>query len=110
MSRYFAAMPSCLPPPVLTSHPVDVGHRTEAAILAELVRRGYRILVPFGVNQRYDLVIETDEGFLRVQCKTGRLRDGVIQFNALSIQSNTRGTRGSGLCRRGRPVRRLLPG
>jgi hypothetical protein len=77
---------------VLTSHPVDVGHRTEAAILAELVRRGYRVLVPFGVNQRYDLVIETDDGFLRVQCKTGRLRGGVIQFSALSIQSNTRCT------------------
>jgi hypothetical protein len=86
-------MPLRLPKPVLTSHPVDVGHRTEAAILADLVRRGYRILVPFGVNQRYDLVLETDEGFLRVQCKTGRLRDGVIQFSAISVQSNTRRTR-----------------
>jgi PD-(D/E)XK endonuclease len=74
-------------------HPVDVGQRTEAAILSVLVRRGYRILIPFGVNQRYDLVIATDEDFLRVQCKTGRLRDGVIQFSAQSIQSNTRRTR-----------------
>ncbi len=79
--------------PVLTDHPVDVGHRSEAAVLAELVRRGYRVLLPFGVNQRYDLVLENDGRFLRAQCKTGRLRNGVIQFSAVSIQSNTNGTR-----------------
>lgn len=81
-------MRSCIPQPDLTTHPVDVGHRTEASILAELVRRGHRVLVPFGVNQRYDLVIEGDGRFLRAQCKTGRLRDGVIQFSTRSIQSN----------------------
>jgi hypothetical protein len=48
-------MRSILPKPQLTSHPVDVGHRAEAAILAELVKRGYSVLLPFGVNQRYDL-------------------------------------------------------
>ncbi len=82
-----------LPKPTLTSHPVDVGHRAEAAILAELVKRGYRVLVPFGVNQRYDLVLDCDGRFLRAQCKTGRLREGVIQCSTQSIQSNTRGTR-----------------
>jgi hypothetical protein len=79
-----------LPKPKLTSHPVDVGHRTEAAILSELVRRGYRVLLPFGVNQRYDLVLESDGQFLKVQCKTGRLRDGVIRFKSVSVQSNTK--------------------
>jgi PD-(D/E)XK endonuclease len=43
--------------PIITDHPVDVGHRAEAAILAELAQRGYRVLLPFGVNQRYDLVL-----------------------------------------------------
>ncbi len=86
-------MPSALPEPTLTSHPVDVGHRAEAAILAELVKRGYRVLLPFGVNQRYDLVLDCDGQFLRAQCKTGRLRDGVIQCSTQSIQSNTRGSR-----------------
>lgn len=89
----FALWGSQLSKPVLTSHPVDVGHRTEAAILSELVRRGYRVLVPFGVNQRYDLVLDCDGRFLRAQCKTGRLRDGVVQFSPLSVQSNTKGTR-----------------
>ena len=62
--------------PNLSNHPVDMGQRTEGAILSELVRRGYKVLVPFGVNQRYDLVIDAGDRFLRVQCKTGRLRNG----------------------------------
>lgn len=44
-------MPPVLPKPELTSHPVDVGLRTEGAILSELIRRGYCVLMPFGVNQ-----------------------------------------------------------
>jgi PD-(D/E)XK nuclease superfamily protein len=87
-------MCSLLSPPVLTDHPVNVGHRTEGAILGELVKRGYRLLVPFGVNQRYDLVLEGEDGrFLKAQCKTGRLRDGVIEFRAVSTQSNMKRTR-----------------
>jgi hypothetical protein len=81
-----------LKPPEPSSHPVDVGLRTEAAILAELARRGYRVLVPWGTNQRYDLVLEVDDRFLRVQCKTGRLRNGVIRFATRSTRSNTQGT------------------
>lgn len=86
-------MCSPLPKPELTNHPVDVGHRAEAAILSALVQRGYRVLLPFGVNQRYDLVLECEGRFLKVQCKTGRLRDGVVRVSTQSIQSNTRGTR-----------------
>ena len=73
----------------LSTHPVDVGQRTEAIVVAELVRRGYKVLLPFGTNQRYDLVLDTADGFLRVQCKTGRLRNGAVQFQARSIRSNT---------------------
>jgi hypothetical protein len=89
-------MPSTLAKPKLTSHPVDVGHRAEAAILSQLVQRGYRVLLPFGVNQRYDLVLEDEGRFLKAQCKTGRLREGSIQFRALSTQSNMKRTRTRG--------------
>ncbi len=47
------------------------------------------MLLPFGVNHRYDLVIDLDGWFLRAQCKTGRLRNGCILFRAVSIRSNT---------------------
>jgi hypothetical protein len=76
--------------PPLSSHPVDVGLRTEATITAELLRRGFRVLTPCGANQRYDLVIDLDGEFVRVQCKTGRLRQGVVYFSTQSTQSNTR--------------------
>jgi hypothetical protein len=80
-----------LPKPELTTHPVDVGARHEAAIIAELIRRGYGVLVPWGVNQRYDLVLDFGEKFVRAQCKTGRLRNGAIRFPVKSIRSNTAG-------------------
>ncbi len=96
MGILIANMCSLLPKPELTSHPVDVGHRAEAAILSELVQRGYRVLLPFGVNQRYDLVLDCDGRFLKAQCKSGRLRDGAIQFRALSTQSNMKRTRTRG--------------
>ena len=78
-----------LPPVSLSSHPVEVGARTEAIVVAELIRRGYRVLLPFGTNQRYDLVLDLDGRFVRVQCKTGRLRDGVVRFRSESIRANS---------------------
>ena len=83
-----------LPPPRRTAepHPVDVGDRTEAIVIAALIRRGYRVLRPLSSNQRYDLVLDLDGRFLRVQCKTGRLRHGAIVFSARSCRSNRTGT------------------
>jgi hypothetical protein len=77
-------------PDRLSTHPVDVGQRSEAAILAALVKRGHRVLIPYGTNHRYDLVINVGGRFLRAQCKTGRLRGGVIRFNTASTRVNTR--------------------
>jgi PD-(D/E)XK endonuclease len=74
------------------SHPVEVGVRTEAVILAELTRRGYRVLVPFGYSERYDLVLDIHGVFWRVQCKSARLRNGCVVFRAQSVCSNTRGS------------------
>jgi hypothetical protein len=45
---------------------------------------GYQLLVPFGENIRYDLVIDDGVRLARVQCKTGRLRNGVIIFHTAS--------------------------
>jgi PD-(D/E)XK endonuclease len=59
-------------------------------VLAELVKRGHTVLVPFGTNHRYDFALDRPEGLLRVQCKTGRLRKGVIRFNTFSVRWNTK--------------------
>ena len=79
------------PPPPLSRHPVDVGNRTEAAIARELLRRGYLVLQPLGVNQRYDLVVDFGDRFARIQCKTGRFIEGAIKFSAHSVRSTRRG-------------------
>ena len=42
-------------------HPVDIGDRTTLALMSVLRERGFGVLMPFGENTRYDLVI--DEAF-----------------------------------------------
>jgi hypothetical protein len=64
--------------------PKIVGDRTCAMVLARLLEVYETVLLPFGENQRYDLLIDTGNEFIRVQCKTGRLREGSIRFPACS--------------------------
>jgi hypothetical protein len=66
------------------THPKDVGDRTTLAVMLALKMSGLTVLVPFGENTRYDLVVERSGEFARVQCKTGRLRGGVVMFKASS--------------------------
>ncbi len=76
-------------------HPKLVGDQTEAMVIARLVQAGKCVLLPFGENQRYDILIDEGEPFVRIQCKTGRLRDGVINFPTCSSSyhhPNNRGT------------------
>src|SRR5579872_4707138 len=65
-------------------HPKVIGDRTALAVIAGLNAAGYRILVPFGENIRYDLAIDEETRLARVQCKTGRLIDGAVKFRACS--------------------------
>lgn len=57
-------------------HPKSVGARSTLAIMLALQRTGHVILLPFGENTRYDLVIDAGGRLSRIQCKTGRLRHG----------------------------------
>lgn len=45
---------------------------------------GLGVLVPFGENTRYDLVIDNGRCLARVQCKTGRLRSGAVRWSLCS--------------------------
>src|SRR4051794_30066775 len=72
----------------LSTHPVDIGIRSEGAILGELSKRGYDVLAPFSYNRRYDCVIDLGDRFLRAQCKTGRLKHGAVIFNKVSVRSS----------------------
>jgi hypothetical protein len=60
-------------------NPTTRGKRTEAIILCALVRMGRSVLVPWG-EERFDLVAYDQGSFTRIQCKTGRLRGGCVEF------------------------------
>jgi hypothetical protein len=79
-----------------SEHPVDIGVRSEVSLVNAFVQLGYAVFLPVGHNHRCDLVLETDGGLLRVQCKTGRLRRGTIQFNTVSTRSNRHAVRRRG--------------
>src|SRR5262245_58170338 len=51
---------------------------------------GYVLSMPFGENTRYDLVIDDGAHLARVQCKTGRLRRGAIEFPVTSTYGHHR--------------------
>ena len=56
--------------------------------MAALYEAGCGLYVPFGENTRCDLIIEHTGGLLRVQCKTGRLRDGTVRFAVCSVYAH----------------------
>ena len=62
----------------MREHPVDVGHRSEIAVLHHLTRRGYSSISRSGVNWRCDFLIDAGPRFVRVQCKTACVRDGYL--------------------------------
>jgi hypothetical protein len=65
-------------------HPKDIGDFTTLAAMLALRDAGFAVFVPFGENTRYDLVIDDEKRLARIQCKTGRLRDGAIRFAVCS--------------------------
>ena len=80
-----------------------IGERSEAIIIAKFLEVGYGVLIPFGDNRRYDLVIEDADGnFYRIQCKTGWIgSDGAyIEFATASTYYHTRAGR-TGFGRKG---------
>lgn len=63
----------------------DRGDETEALAIHTLISAGYRISIPFGDNDRYDLVVDSGDQLYRVQCKTGwETEKGTIRFNTHS--------------------------
>ena len=48
-----------------------VGDETEARAISKLISCGYSVSIPFGDNDKYDLVVDTGDDLYRIQCKTG---------------------------------------
>lgn len=62
----------------------STGNTSVGFVASALLKKGYVVLFPFGDNERYDLVIELNGQFSRVQVKTGRLESGSISFDTAS--------------------------
>jgi hypothetical protein len=61
------------------------GNAAEAAVLQALTAAGIHVLVPFGEGLPFDLVGVVSEGtMLRLQVKSGRVRNGCVEFNSSS--------------------------
>ena len=59
------------------------GMITEARVVAALLSKGFCVAKPL-VDCRFDLLLVEDGTHKTVQCKTGRLQDGSVNFNAYS--------------------------
>ena len=70
-----------------------VGNVSEARVLVALLEAGYVVSKPFGDGCKYDFVIDDGLSLKRVQCKTGRRKNGCIVFNAYSVAGNSNGKR-----------------
>ena len=66
----------------------SIGEISEGVILAKFLQLGWIVLIPFGDNQRYDLVIDRGDGFERVQVKTGRFEKGAVLFPVCSSSNH----------------------
>ena len=66
----------------------SIGDLTEFEIATALMRTRKRILRPLSAGLRYDLAIDNGDGtVVRVQCKTGILRDGFITFRVCNADA-----------------------
>ena len=54
------------------------GNKAEAVVLSEFVKRGFPVLIPFGDNEKYDLVVEINGTFKSIQVKKGVSRNGCL--------------------------------
>jgi len=61
--------------------------------MAALLMCGKKVLTPFGDNVRYDLVVEENGRFTRIQCKTGKINRGAVVFSVASSQYHRGGKR-----------------
>ena len=63
----------------------EKGDETEIKIASRLIEAGYSVSVPFGDNDKYDLVVDDGATLRRVQCKTAwQNKPRTIRFNTYS--------------------------
>jgi hypothetical protein len=72
--------------------PNDIAALSQAKVATALIEAGKVVLLPWMQVLRYDLVIEEQGRFSRVQCKTGQLFRGAVYFRPQSLRAAKRET------------------
>jgi hypothetical protein len=69
------------------------GQAAEAIVKSELVSRGISVLTPAYDNEPYDIVIEQDDSFHRIQVKTAfeATTSGAVRFRTRSTRTKSSG-------------------
>lgn len=62
--------------PAITKIKGDLG---QAMVMADALKRGYKVALPLGEDWRYDLIILRNKSLLRIQCKYVESTKGVIK-------------------------------
>jgi len=63
----------------------DRGDKTEAKVIHEMISHGDSVSIPFGDNDKYDLIVDDGGKLYRIQCKTAWQNKGeTIRFNTHS--------------------------
>lgn len=62
--------------PAVTKIKGDLG---QAMIMADTLKRGYKVALPLGEDWRYDLIVLRKDELLRVQCKYVESKNGVVK-------------------------------
>ena len=63
----------------------DRGDETEAKVIHEMISHGYSVSIPFGDNDKYDLIVDDNGQLYRIQCKTAwQNKEQTIRFNTHS--------------------------
>jgi len=73
------------------NYSVQSGVSAELRVAAKFVELGYVVLFPYGGNERYDLVVEKDGRFLRVQVKSVRLKNGRLPVKLQTYSMRSKG-------------------
>ena len=62
--------------PAITKIKGDLG---QAMVMADALKRGYKVALPLGEDWRYDLIILKNQKLLRIQCKYAESTNGFIK-------------------------------
>jgi len=62
----------------------------ESAVVTQLLKRKFRVLKPIGDRLPYDLVVERDGRFLRIQVKSAWFRNGAYTVDTRRTKTNRR--------------------